>query len=286
MHVTPSELRAVQREGVLSRFAVLGPVAYVIADLPRGTAGTSLESRCREPHWGLVLRGRLGVRGPGSVDLGPASAFYVPPGPPEHHFEAAEPTVLAGFAPLERDRDLEEVALAATGFEIVRLAPAAAPLPAVSRSAEPTVSYSTARGGIEVETARMGAWIHCRATFGSLSGYTSGWCDLPHWGTVLMGDLAIVWEDQVELLTAGDAYYCPPGPPGHRLEVADEATIIDYTPIDRITRVARRAGWRRFSDVADVEGQRATVDPSPGDVRRTRSTEGSRPLVTGPGVHS
>jgi len=158
--------------------------------------------------------------------------------------------------------DLEEAALAATGFEIVRVAPATSPLPATIPSTEPSTIHRAARGAIEVATARMGPWIHSRATFGSLSGYTSGWCDMPHWGMVLSGDLAIVWEDHVELLTAGDAYYCPPGPPGHRLEVADEATVMDYTPIDRIRGTARRAEWRRSGDLMN-----AAWDVSSGEQR-------------------
>ena len=93
--------------------------------------------------------------------------------------------------------------------------------------------------------AEMGPWVFARNTFGPLSGYTTGWCDLPHWGMVLSGDLALTFEDGVELLTAGDIYYCPPGPPGHQFQVADAATTFDYTPLDDLLGPARKAEWRR-----------------------------------------
>ena len=53
----------------------------------------------------------------------------------------------------------------------------------------------------------MGNWVFMRTTYSPMSGY-SGWCDIPHWGLVLTGDLALNWESGVELLTAGDVYYC------------------------------------------------------------------------------
>ena len=38
---------------------------------------------------------------------------------------------------------------------------------------------------------------------GERSGYTTGWCDAPHWGLVTAGRMAIEWEDDVEILSSG-----------------------------------------------------------------------------------
>ena len=98
--------------------------------------------------------------------------------------------------------------------------------------------------GIEARSARMGAWGFTRIAFGPLTGYTSGWCDLPHWGLVLRGDVVLRSETDSELLTQGDVFYRPPGPPGHQFEVADAATIIDYTPLEALRSADRREAWR------------------------------------------
>jgi hypothetical protein len=57
--------------------------------------------------------------------------------------------------------------------------------------------------------------------------------------------LAIEWEDDIEIVAAGDVYHCPAGPPGHRLEAADPASIIDLTPIAAFVGETRLAPWRR-----------------------------------------
>ena len=87
----------------------------------------------------------------------------------------------------------------------------------------------------------MSAYVMTRVRMGERSGYTAGWCDAPHWGLVTEGRMAIEWEDDVEILAKGDIFHCPAGPPGHRLEAADPATLIDLTPI-----AASRpsGGWR------------------------------------------
>jgi hypothetical protein len=53
-----------------------------------------------------------------------------------------------------------------------------------------------------------------------------------------------VWEDEVEIIGAGEAFYCPAGPPGHRIEVTDAATVMDLTPIEAMIRPGRVADWR------------------------------------------
>ena len=66
----------------------------------------------------------------------------------------------------------------------------------------------------------MGDWLFRRSTFGSQSGYAEPWCDLPHWGLVLDGNVVNHWEDkELELWGPGDVFHCHGGPPGHRMEV-------------------------------------------------------------------
>ena len=57
--------------------------------------------------------------------------------------------------------------------------------------------------------------------------------------------LAIEWENDVEILSKGDIFHCPAGPPGHRLEAADPVTLIDLTPIEHLEAGGRVAEWRR-----------------------------------------
>ena len=65
------------------------------------------------------------------------------------------------------------------------------------------------------------------------------------------GRLAIEWEDDVEILSSGDIFHCPAGPPGHRLEAADPATFVDLTPIAALAGGAR---WR--NGVAEANSHR------------------------------
>ena len=60
MHVAPADLRAVRQGGIAIRFAMLGEMAYVLAEIPAsGSAGTSLDAPCTQPHWGFVIAGEL-----------------------------------------------------------------------------------------------------------------------------------------------------------------------------------------------------------------------------------
>ena len=244
MRVSPRDLRAVQRDGLLTRFAILGPVAFVMVELPgAGSAGSALEQPTEAESWGFVLQGDLTLHAPQAQVLPAGTAFHVPAGQPPHWFSASDRVVAAGFAPVRPDVDASDSALRAAGWTRARTR-SSTPLPETIRPLGPSARFRP-RGSIEVELAQMGSWVFARNTFGSLSGYASGWCDLEHWGMVLSGDLALTFEDSVELLSAGDIYYCPPGPPGHQLQVADAATTFDYTPLEQLKGNARRSEWRR-----------------------------------------
>jgi quercetin dioxygenase-like cupin family protein len=245
VRVSLRDLKGVSQGGLLARYALLGPAAFVFVELPAsGTAGTNLEDWCQMEHWGLMLEGTLRLDGSEPRELQPGTAFYIPPDGPPHRFIATDRVTIAGFTPLREPVDTSPEALQARGLQIETRMPTPAAPPPLMRVAN-TPSRLMTRGQIEVETAEMGQWLFTQTTFGPLSGYTSGWCDLTHWGLVLSGDLILDHENSLEVLTAGDVFYCPAGPPGHQFEVADRATIIDYTPIDEIGQVVRQEAWRR-----------------------------------------
>ncbi len=280
MRVSPRELKAVRASGLMTRYAVLGEAVFVIVDLPdEGTAGTPVEDPCELEHWGLVLQGELVLEGATTQTFGPASAFYVRPGAPAHRFHSDRRAVIAGFAPTTEPLDDSPEALRARGIEVVRWVPAPV-LPPPMMHVRGTRVRSASVGQIETQAAEMGAWLFTRTSFGALSGYTDGWCDLPHWGLVLDGDLVLRWESgELELLGAGDAFHCPAGPPGHRIEVADAATIVDYTPIEAVDDGERRRAPRTIATrTRGRRSRRRAGGPSPGAVGAIGGRDAGRPI--------
>lgn len=251
MHVAPVDLRAIQQDGLKIRFALLGSMAYVLAEVPdSGSVGTSLERPCLRPHWGMVIAGELRFVAAGRRSTIPAGrVFHVPAGGKEHHFESSGSTLIAAFEPVDAAIDVTEERLVAQGFEIVSEPPTSAIVPLVTdRRVSP--------GEVDCETWEMAPFVMSRVKMGERSGYTAGWCDAPHWGIVTEGRLAIEWEHDVEILSKGDVFHCPAGPPGHRIEAADPATFIDLTPISAFTDDDRLTDWRRALTVEPVVSSR------------------------------
>jgi quercetin dioxygenase-like cupin family protein len=240
MHVAPGDLRAVRQGGIDIRFAMLGSMAYVIAEIPAsGAAGTSIERPCVQAHWGFVIEGELTfLTGDQRRSIPAGRAFHVPAGGPEHRFESAGAALVAGFQPIEPETDVSDDRLVAQGFQLVADPRTTTIVPAIAQ-------HRVAVGEIHVETWRMPPYVMTRVRMGERSGYTSGWCDAPHWGVVTSGRLAIEWEDDVEILSSGDIFHCQAGPPGHRVEAADPATFIDLTPQSAFEDGGRLAVWRR-----------------------------------------
>jgi quercetin dioxygenase-like cupin family protein len=249
MHVTPNDLHMVRQDGIVTRFALLETMAFVLAEIPAaGSGGTSIEQLCVRSHWGFVTDGDVEFEsGSRRETLKAGSAFHVPAGGPPHRFIARRSARIAGFESIDPWVDASDSALTAKGFEVLGpenlgatgiIAATAMPLP------EPQ--------HVDVRAWPMSSLVLTQARLGTGSGYTTDWCDAPHWGLVTSGSIAIEWEDDVEILAAGDVYHCPAGPPGHRLEAADPASVIDLTPLDLApgTRVARWRVWPSESDLA------------------------------------
>jgi uncharacterized cupin superfamily protein len=216
-------------------------MAYVLAEIPGGgSSGSSVEQPCDKPHWGFSIEGALVFVTPGRRQIIPGGrAFHVPAGGPEHHFEAAGAAVLAAFEPVDTDHLPTDHELAVQGFELVT------DDEENGTAVPPIEARAVASGHIETESWTMSGFVLTRVRMGERSGYTSGWCDAPHWGIVTAGRLAIEWEDDVEILGSGDVYHCPAGPPGHRIEAADPATLVDLTPVATLSTTGRLADWRR-----------------------------------------
>jgi quercetin dioxygenase-like cupin family protein len=258
MHVSPSEFHVARRDAVTIRYTLLGDIAYALADLPpSGTRGTFVEDWCAEPHWAIALSGDLELELDGERHvIGPGTAFHVPFAV-RHRFRSAGPARLAGFARIAPGMPPVESLLSAAGFELLGgdaagTAPAVGPVTVHRMKPE----RPPATGEIVATSRRMGDLLFTRVRLGPKSGYTSEPCDVPHWGLVTAGSLAIDTEPAAEVVTSGEVFYVPPGPPGHRLQAADPAVIVDLSPIEAIERSERIADWRRRA------AEQALAEPS------------------------
>jgi quercetin dioxygenase-like cupin family protein len=243
MHVAPAEFRSVRRDGVTLHFAVLESRVWVVAEFPAsGSRGTFAEEWCERPHWAITIAGDVELDFDGEREaVPPGTAFHVP-ADVRHRIIAGPSARTAGLEPLPRDAPLDEAALREAGFEIARSSSRLGP--GAVASLQPRPVRSPGAGEIVAQSERMGELLLTRTRFGRRAGYTGQLCDLPHWGVVTMGSIAIEWEDDVEVVGAGDVYHCPAGPPGHRIEAAEAATVIDFTPIDAMVPGGRVALWR------------------------------------------
>jgi quercetin dioxygenase-like cupin family protein len=242
MHVGPADFRSIRRDGLLLRFAILGEVAYVLVEVPpSGSAGTALEAPCERPHQAFVVAGEVELDAASErVTVAAGSAFHIPDGM-QHRIRAMGRSRLAGFERIDPRDDVSDTALEAQGFEVV--ADVSGGWPAIVPVVEPA-PRAMEQGDVVPTGSRMGGLLFCQVRFGPRSGYASPFCDLPHWGQVTAGNIAIEWENDIEILTSGDVFYCPPGPPGHRFQAADPSAIVDFTPLDAFTGDGRMADWR------------------------------------------
>ncbi|HEY6014125.1 MAG TPA: hypothetical protein VIU37_08955, partial [Candidatus Limnocylindrales bacterium] len=193
-----------------------------------------------------------------SLRVPAGNALYVPPGGPEHRLTATAHARIAGFQPIDPSVEITDQILTEQGYEILGPAAGSGTLPLVAPTSP---GRPPRKGAIDARTSSMPPFAVTAVQFGPSSGYTADWCDAPHWGLVTGGQLVIEYEHDVEIVAAGDVYYCPAGEPAHRLEAADPATIVDLTPIEAIVGNQRLAEWRRiaFSQAADLPAEEVSV---------------------------
>jgi quercetin dioxygenase-like cupin family protein len=262
MHVAPAQFRSVRRDGVTLYFAALEAKAWVVAEFPAtGSTGTFVEAWCDRPHWGLVIAGDVELDVDGETHLvPPGTTFHMPEGL-RHRVLAGPEARMAALEPLA-DTELDDSALREAGFEIPRSSSRLGPQAVAI--VQPRPSRSPATGEIVAEARRMGDLILTRTRLGRRAGYTTQPCDQPHWGVVTLGNIAIEWEDDVEIVGAGDVFHCPAGPPGHRIEAAEAASILDFTPLDAARSAERVAAWRADAVKAALSGSRRRDPPGLG----------------------
>jgi hypothetical protein len=89
-------------------------------------------------------------------------------------------------------------------------------------------------GGFRVEFESIKAEFDAEAAFGMLPG---GMCDVPHWGYVLKGKIAVRYRDgREEVVGAGEALYMPPG---HVPRFVEDTELVEFTPADLLAERAR-----------------------------------------------
>jgi hypothetical protein len=52
-------------------------------------------------------------------------------------------------------------------------------------------------------------------------------CQCPHWGYALRGRMRIKYADHEEVISAGEAYYIPPG---HNVVVEEDCEVVEFSP--------------------------------------------------------
>jgi quercetin dioxygenase-like cupin family protein len=232
-----------RQDGIVIRFALLESMAFILVEIPpAGSSGTSVEAPCVKPHWGFALGGEIAFETDGHRQvIQPGSAFHIPAGGPSHRFRSNGAARIAAFEPIDPVADTSDSALVAQGFEVLGselLGAEATVIPAM-------VPPRLAARQVDSRAWAMSSFVLTQAHFGPGTGYTTDWCDAPHWGLVTAGRLAIEFENDVEVLAAGDVYHCQAGPPGHRIDAADPASVVDLTPIDAFATEERISLWRR-----------------------------------------
>jgi hypothetical protein len=85
-------------------------------------------------------------------------------------------------------------------------------------------------GGMTIEMGEFSQTVDPSALLAGLPGDA---CQCPHWGIVLKGSLRYSYEDHVEVFTAGDVYYAPPG---HKPVLEAGAEYVEFSPTDELAK--------------------------------------------------
>jgi hypothetical protein len=58
-------------------------------------------------------------------------------------------------------------------------------------------------------------------------GLPDNMCQSPHWGYLFKGKLRFIFNDHEEVISAGEAYYAPPG---HTVVCLEDAETVEFSP--------------------------------------------------------
>lgn len=62
-----------------------------------------------------------------------------------------------------------------------------------------------------------------------------GRCQCPHWGFVFKGKMVVRYADREETISAGEAFYLPPG---HVPEILEPTELIEFSPNGELKKTA------------------------------------------------
>ncbi|HUX88933.1 MAG TPA: cupin domain-containing protein [Chloroflexota bacterium] len=79
-------------------------------------------------------------------------------------------------------------------------------------------------GDMTVSLERFPAGLETAPIF---KGLPDDRCQCEHWGYVVSGRVRVLYKDREETLTAGDAYYLPPG---HTTVFEEPTELVEYSP--------------------------------------------------------
>jgi hypothetical protein len=86
-------------------------------------------------------------------------------------------------------------------------------------------------GSFRVEFESIKAGFDTAPAFSPLP---DGACDVPHWGYVFKGKIAVRYTDgREETVCAGEAFYMPPG---HVPRFVEDTELVEFTPVDLLAR--------------------------------------------------
>jgi hypothetical protein len=92
------------------------------------------------------------------------------------------------------------------------------------------------QGGMTIAFERLSAGVETAPLY---KGLPDDACQSPHWGYLVSGRLRLLLADGgEESITAGQAYYLPPG---HNVVVEDDALIVEFSPSEDRARTMEHA---------------------------------------------
>src|SRR6476469_5872934 len=91
-------------------------------------------------------------------------------------------------------------------------------------------------GNMTVGLEDFPAGVDTRPVF---KGLPDDRCQCPHWGYVLRGQARVLYADREEVLSAGQAYFLPPG---HNVVYDQDTQLVEFSPAGEYAATLEVAG--------------------------------------------